>query len=65
VIQLDGHSFVFAVDDGKARAKTVTPQQTYGELRLVEGIGPGVRVVKEPPPAMRDGAIVTFAADKK
>jgi hypothetical protein len=65
VTQRDGKNVVFAVVDGKASAKSVTPQQTYGDLRLVEGIGAGVRVVKEPPAAMSDGAGVIITPEKK
>jgi len=36
----------------------VTPGQTYNDLRLVEGIGAGTKIVKQPPPEMADGAKV-------
>ncbi|MHB8448093.1 MAG: efflux RND transporter periplasmic adaptor subunit [Rudaea sp.] len=60
IVQRDGRSLVFAIDDGHARARAVTPGQTYSDLRLVEGIAAGTQVVKQPPAAMNDGAKVTI-----
>jgi RND family efflux transporter MFP subunit len=65
ITQRDGHSVLFAIEGDRAHAKAVTAQQTYGDLRLVEGIGAGVRVVKEPPAEMNDGAKVTVVTEKK
>ena len=65
ITQRDGHTVLFAVEGDRVRAKPVTPQQTYGDLRLVEGIGAGVTVVKQPPADMNDNAKVTIASDKK
>ena len=65
IAQSDGHAVVFAVEGDRARAKPVTPQQTYGDLRLVEGIGPALTVVKEPPADMIDNAKITVVNDKK
>ena len=65
ISQRDGHSVLFAVEGDRARAKPVTPQQTYGELRLVEGISSGTQVVKLPPADMTDGAKITIVNDKK
>jgi RND family efflux transporter MFP subunit len=65
ITQRDGHNVLFAIEGDRARAKPVTPQQTYGELRLVEGIGSGTVVVKQPPAEMIDGAKVTIVNDKK
>jgi hypothetical protein len=53
------------VEGDRARAKPVTPQQTYGDLRLAEGIGAGTQVVREPPAEMDDGAKITIVSDKK
>jgi hypothetical protein len=36
----------------------VTPGQTYGDLRLVQGLTSGTRVVRTPPSDMTDGARV-------
>jgi multidrug efflux pump subunit AcrA (membrane-fusion protein) len=58
IVERDGHSIVFTIDGDHARAVTVTPGQTYGDLRLVQGLNSGVRVVKAPPSDMTDGARV-------
>ncbi|MDE1960957.1 MAG: efflux RND transporter periplasmic adaptor subunit [Xanthomonadaceae bacterium] len=60
IVQRDGKSLVFAIDGDHARARAVTPGQTYSDLRLVEGITAGTQVVKQPPAAMNDGAKVTI-----
>jgi RND family efflux transporter MFP subunit len=65
VVQHDGKSAVFAIEADRARLKTVTPGQTYGDLRLVEGIAAGTRVVKQPPAEMNDGAKLNLEVDKK
>lgn len=58
IVQRDGRSFVFAVDGERARAQPVTAGQSQGDLRLVEGIAPGTRVVARPAADLRDGARV-------
>jgi RND family efflux transporter MFP subunit len=65
IVQRDGKNAVFALDGERARLRPVTPGQTYGELRLVEGIAAGARVVQKPPAEMADGAKVTMESDKK
>ena len=60
IVQRDGKSAVFAIDGEKARLRTVTPGQQMGELRLVEGLGAGARIVREPPAEMADGSRVTI-----
>ncbi len=65
ITQRDGKSDVFVIDGERARLKPVTPGQTYGDLRLVEGIAAGARVVKQPAAEMGDGAKVTQSVDKK
>jgi RND family efflux transporter MFP subunit len=62
ITQRDGHSVVFAAEGDRAKAKTVTPQQTYGDLRLVEGLASGTKVVKEPPAEMKDNAKITVVS---
>ena len=54
-----GKSVVFEIADQHVRARPVTPAQTYGDLRAVEGISNGTRVVRAPPAAMNDGARIT------
>jgi hypothetical protein len=64
ITQRDGHSVVFAIEGDRAKTKTITPQQTYGDLRLVEGLGSGIKVVKEPPAEMKDNAKITVVSNK-
>ena len=56
IVKREGKDTVYAIDNDRARAKPVTPGQTYNDLRLVEGIGAGTRVVKQPPAEMADGS---------
>jgi RND family efflux transporter MFP subunit len=58
IVERDGKSVVFTIDGEHARAATVTPGQAYGDLRAVDGIVNGVRVVRAPPAEMTDGARV-------
>jgi RND family efflux transporter MFP subunit len=59
IVERDGHSAVFLIDGNHVHALTVTAGQTYGDLRLVEGLASGARVVRAPPADMTDGARVT------
>jgi RND family efflux transporter MFP subunit len=65
IVQRDGKNVVFALDNDRARLKPVTPGQTYNDLRLVEGIGSGTKVVKQPQTEMADGAKVEIKAAAK
>ena len=60
-----GGSVIYAVADGRAHARAVTPGQVFGELRSVTGIDAGTRVVRAPPSDLTDGARVTFAGAEK
>ncbi|HVT33932.1 MAG TPA: efflux RND transporter periplasmic adaptor subunit, partial [Rhodanobacteraceae bacterium] len=60
IVQRGDANAVFAIDGDKVRQRTVTPGQTMGELRLVEGIAAGTRVVRAPPAEMKDGSRVTI-----
>ncbi|MEP6939854.1 MAG: efflux RND transporter periplasmic adaptor subunit [Rudaea sp.] len=62
IVQRDGKSVVFAVDNDHARLRPVTQGQTYNDLRLVEGIGAGTKVVKQPQAEMTDGAKIAIKA---
>jgi len=64
IVKRGGKDVVFAIDADRARAKPVTPGQTYNDLRLAEGIGAGTRVVKQPPAEMADGAKVEIKSAK-
>src|SRR5581483_6028417 len=58
IVERGGHSTVFVIDSDHAHAVTVTAGQTYGDLRMVEGLASGARVVRAPPTDMTDGARV-------
>jgi hypothetical protein len=60
IVQRDGKSIVFAIDGDKARIRAVTPGQQMADLRLVEGVASGTRIVREPPAEMADGSRVTI-----
>jgi RND family efflux transporter MFP subunit len=62
IVQREGKSVVFAIDGDRARARAVTPGQTFGDLRLADGIAVGARVVREPPAELADGARVQVKA---
>jgi multidrug efflux pump subunit AcrA (membrane-fusion protein) len=64
IVQRDGRSGVFMVEGDRARLRPVTPGQDYGDLRLVEGIAIGARVVRQPDAALADGAKVQVRASK-
>jgi HlyD family secretion protein len=65
IVQHAGKSVVFAIDKDRARLTAVTPGPTYNDLRLVEGIGPGTKVVKQPPAELADGAKVEISSAAK
>ncbi|MDB6044307.1 MAG: efflux transporter periplasmic adaptor subunit [Gammaproteobacteria bacterium] len=58
IVERNGKSVVFTIDGEHARAATVTAGQAYGDLRAVDGIVNGVRVIRAPPAEMTDGARV-------
>ena len=58
VVQRDGAMVVFVIDGDRAHRHAVTPGQNFGDLRLVEGIASGTRVVTSPPADLRDGVRV-------
>jgi RND family efflux transporter MFP subunit len=60
IVERGGKNVVFTIDGGRARVQPVTPVQTYGDLRFVEGIASGWRVVKAPPAEMNDGARIAI-----
>ncbi len=64
IVQRDGKSVVYAIDGDRARAKGVTAGQTYSDLRLVEGIAAGARIVKQPTAELVDGGRIALAEKK-
>ncbi|HEY0180429.1 MAG TPA: efflux RND transporter periplasmic adaptor subunit, partial [Dokdonella sp.] len=60
IVPRDGASVVFAVDGEHARARAVAAGRSFGDLRLVDGIAVGTRVVRAPPADLADGARITI-----
>jgi hypothetical protein len=60
IVERGGHSVVFAIDGARVRARPVNAGQSYGDLRLVEGIAAGQSVVRSPPQPMNDGAAIAL-----
>jgi HlyD family secretion protein len=56
IVEREGRSVVFTIEGDHAHAAPVTPGQTYGDLRQVEGLTTGARLVRAPPAELRDGA---------
>ena len=63
VVQRDGHAVVFLVHGDRARAANVTPGETQGDLRAVQGIAGGTAVVQSPPARLNDGAHIAVKSD--
>ncbi len=59
IVDRDGHSTVFTINGDQVKAVTVTAGQTYGDLRLVQGLTSGTRVVRTPPSELKDGSRVS------
>jgi RND family efflux transporter MFP subunit len=60
IVERGGKSVVFVVDGDRARLHGVTPGQEMGDLRLVEGLASGTRIVRATPKEMSDGSRVTL-----
>ncbi|MBV8784111.1 MAG: efflux RND transporter periplasmic adaptor subunit [Gammaproteobacteria bacterium] len=58
VVERGGRSVVYVLEEDRAREHPVTAGPPAGELRRVEGIAAGTRVVKAPPPGLVDGTRV-------
>jgi RND family efflux transporter MFP subunit len=57
-----GGTVVYVLEGDVVRARAVKGGQAFGDLRVVTGLGAGVRVVRAPPAGMRDGARVSISA---
>jgi RND family efflux transporter MFP subunit len=51
-----GKSVVFTTDGSRAHQVSVVPGADYGELRLVEGLASGAKVIRAPPANLNDGS---------
>ena len=60
IVAQGGKSMVFVLDGARVRAQAVTTGQSFGDLRQVEGIAAGTRIVRGPPTQMTDGARVVI-----
>lgn len=64
LVERDGRTLAFVVEDETARARAVKPGRTLGEDReVLEGLAGGDAVVLDPPQSLRDGAPVRVRAD--
>jgi RND family efflux transporter MFP subunit len=63
VVQRDAGAVVFVVHGGKAHETSVTPGETRGDLRAVQGIASGATVIDSPPARLRDGARIKAKSD--
>jgi RND family efflux transporter MFP subunit len=64
VVQRDGHAIVFVVRGDRARAASVTPGESQGDLRAVQGIASGTSVVQSPPARLEDGARIALKSEQ-
>jgi RND family efflux transporter MFP subunit len=55
ITERGGKSVVFTVDGSRARQVSVVPGADYGDLRLVEGLASGAKIVRSPPANLNDG----------
>jgi len=60
LVQRDGRSAVFVIDGERVRLRPVTPGQQMADLRLVEGLAAGTRIVRAPPARMTDGSRIAI-----
>lgn len=59
VVERDGQSVVYVVEEGLAKRREVRPGATIGGLlNIPEGLSPGAVVVRAPPAELADGAAV-------
>ena len=63
VVQRGGGAVVFVVQGNKAHAASVTPGESRGDLRAVQGIASGVAVVQSPPASLEDGARIAVKSN--
>lgn len=64
LVERDGRTLAFVVEDETARARAVKPGRTLGgDREVLEGLAGGDAVVLDPPQSLRDGAPVRVLAD--
>jgi RND family efflux transporter MFP subunit len=55
IAERGGKSVVFTIEGNRARQVPVVPGADYGDLRLVEGLASGAKIVRSPPANLNDG----------
>lgn len=55
IVQRNSRSAVFVFNDGRVQLREISAGQSRGDLRLVEGITAGTRVLRDPPAQLVDG----------
>ena len=60
ITERQARSVVFTVLGNRAYSHPIAAGQSFGDLRLVDGIGLGAQVVRAPPSALRDGARISI-----
>ncbi|HEY7887101.1 MAG TPA: efflux RND transporter periplasmic adaptor subunit [Steroidobacteraceae bacterium] len=63
VVKRGGRPVVFVVQGDKAHEASVTPGESAGDLRAIQGIASGAAVVQSPPARLNDGSRVTVKSD--
>ncbi len=56
IVSRNDQAVVFVIDGDHAKAQTVTAGQSIGDLRRVEDLAAGTRIVRAPPAELTDGA---------
>ena len=64
IVQREGHPVVFVVQGDRAHAASVTPGESQGDLRAVQGIASGAAVVQSPPARLEDGARIAVKSEQ-
>ncbi len=60
IVSRDDKTLVFVLDGDHAKAQTVTAGQSIGDLRRIEGIAAGTRIVRAPTAELADGARIAI-----
>ena len=56
IVSRNGASVVFVIDGDHAKSQTVSAGQSIGDMRQIEGIAAGTRIVRAPSTDLTDGA---------
>jgi RND family efflux transporter MFP subunit len=64
LVQRDGRTVVFVIQGDRAHEASVTPGESQGDLRAVQGIAGGTAVVQSPPPRLSDGGRIAVKSNQ-